>query len=292
MIMSAVLKGHRPLRPPGEQCIHLGLDDAMWMLMQRCWNTSPDTRPSANEIVEILSIRLASLAVEASDWDSTILTQLRPTLPTVPLTGLLDKLGVVHSSGLNSTAGIQSFDDDESSTPRPCDSLGLHATFWKLSTTMSGQDMDHMDAQATSLISPDRSQDSGMDVDSEVAYDSASSNGPGHPKCTGSADSFHDMNLRPETDGNEDLVIAAEYKPEETHPPQMEVTGDPNDSQNQHNDPNLQPDGVGQSLSVGPGKALAEEAEERALLPRLPTEIITTPEHGQQTEPPSIRQGL
>jgi hypothetical protein len=58
-IAAKVIRGERPFRPSdckpwGYNCKSLGLDDEMWALVEDCWNTNPDLRPTAREIVQRL----------------------------------------------------------------------------------------------------------------------------------------------------------------------------------------------------------------------------------------------
>ena len=50
----AVVRGERPEKP--SQAESLGLSDALWELVLSCWNESSATRPTAQELLDCLSI--------------------------------------------------------------------------------------------------------------------------------------------------------------------------------------------------------------------------------------------
>ena len=52
--MAVALNDRRPFRPP-EPAKRQGLSDEPWKLIERCWDTDPGARPSAEEIVEGIS---------------------------------------------------------------------------------------------------------------------------------------------------------------------------------------------------------------------------------------------
>ena len=47
--MLAIMQGRRPSRPT-----HPTFTDDLWMLMQRCWDHNPQSRPDASEALEVL----------------------------------------------------------------------------------------------------------------------------------------------------------------------------------------------------------------------------------------------
>ena len=72
-----VIEGGRPTRPPSSQLV-----DAFWALMEHCWSTDPDDRPSAESAVfrlkEISELNRSDVA--ASDWDDSFSRTLRSSL--------------------------------------------------------------------------------------------------------------------------------------------------------------------------------------------------------------------
>ena len=51
-VVVAVQKGERPKKPSNAKT--LGLSDALWGLVLRCWTKSPTTRPAAKELLRCL----------------------------------------------------------------------------------------------------------------------------------------------------------------------------------------------------------------------------------------------
>ena len=47
-VVRKVLDKERPRRPP--QASEYGMTDDLWKIVERCWDTTPDTRPSAAQI--------------------------------------------------------------------------------------------------------------------------------------------------------------------------------------------------------------------------------------------------
>lgn len=54
-VVLSVNKGERPSRP-SDGAAERGLTDALWQLMQRCWEESPDDRPTAGEVLRKLEV--------------------------------------------------------------------------------------------------------------------------------------------------------------------------------------------------------------------------------------------
>ena len=56
--MLEVKRGKRPLRPPHDLSSSRGLTDEVWKLMEECWASHPEDRPSAVQVVgSIRSLR-------------------------------------------------------------------------------------------------------------------------------------------------------------------------------------------------------------------------------------------
>jgi hypothetical protein len=65
-VVKAILSGTRPPRPP--PAVAKGPDEQVWNMIGRCWGVQPAQRPSAQEIVEILSSKVHPiLPVSGSD---------------------------------------------------------------------------------------------------------------------------------------------------------------------------------------------------------------------------------
>jgi serine/threonine protein kinase len=75
---NAAMRGERPTRPPPNICNVRGLDDRMWALTQRCWNEHPSERPTATEIVSIISGFPHHTAGHRpiDEWDDTLPSRL------------------------------------------------------------------------------------------------------------------------------------------------------------------------------------------------------------------------
>lgn len=57
-VVLALHKQQRPAKPSFEtadEAAALGFSDAVWEVMQRCWVCEPDARPSASELMPILT---------------------------------------------------------------------------------------------------------------------------------------------------------------------------------------------------------------------------------------------
>jgi len=61
-VISAVVSGKRPPRPPLEFDAARRLDDGMWDLISRCWAAIPAQRPSASMVAKILSNRVTGIS--------------------------------------------------------------------------------------------------------------------------------------------------------------------------------------------------------------------------------------
>ncbi|KAJ8083342.1 Rho guanine nucleotide exchange factor [Marasmius tenuissimus] len=66
-----VVQGKRPSKPKGAP----ELSDAMWALMNACWDATPSSRPTAGHVSERVT-EVASRAPPASDWSESLLTQV------------------------------------------------------------------------------------------------------------------------------------------------------------------------------------------------------------------------
>ncbi|KAF8218343.1 hypothetical protein K438DRAFT_1557721, partial [Mycena galopus ATCC 62051] len=84
-VMMKVAGGHRPPRP--KSCSGTPALDALWELMQNCWDEKPEMRPTASGIVK----RLAGPVIEAKttpfslDWDDQFTSKFRRSLQPQPL---------------------------------------------------------------------------------------------------------------------------------------------------------------------------------------------------------------
>ncbi|KAJ6598358.1 kinase-like domain-containing protein [Mycena vulgaris] len=81
-VMFKVLAGARPSRPTGTLLI-----DGLWDLLQACWQTIPDERPTGAQIVEWLTgpCIQAKASQATADWDETYSSKFRRSLQTQPL---------------------------------------------------------------------------------------------------------------------------------------------------------------------------------------------------------------
>ena len=52
MVILGVTAGKRPARPPHREV--LGLDDAMWNVVQQCWDANPQSRPTIKDVRSFL----------------------------------------------------------------------------------------------------------------------------------------------------------------------------------------------------------------------------------------------
>ena len=69
-----VVQGKRPSRPENAP----KLTDAMWALMESCWDTLPSSRPTADQVFkEILDIEASLSFSLAPDWDQSIFVPIR-----------------------------------------------------------------------------------------------------------------------------------------------------------------------------------------------------------------------
>jgi hypothetical protein len=73
------MRGQRPTRPSEDICLHRGLDDKRWELMQDCWLQKPSERPSATTVVERLSdlIHANDNSSGVEDWDTSFVQEIR-----------------------------------------------------------------------------------------------------------------------------------------------------------------------------------------------------------------------
>ncbi|KAJ7440169.1 kinase-like domain-containing protein [Mycena latifolia] len=77
-----VIAGQRPSRPESAPD-----DDALWMLVQDCWEQSSEKRPAIKKIVQrLLGPQIAAeTAQSATDWDETLSSRFRRSLQDSPL---------------------------------------------------------------------------------------------------------------------------------------------------------------------------------------------------------------
>ena len=81
-VMFQVISGKRPSRPsicePWEiACEDLGLDDETWAIIEDCWNTEPEKRPTAKEVGAFLSTKIGhtrSTRFQLNDLQNKVLT--------------------------------------------------------------------------------------------------------------------------------------------------------------------------------------------------------------------------
>ncbi|KAJ7882108.1 kinase-like domain-containing protein, partial [Mycena leptocephala] len=89
-VIKAVLDGIRPSRP--SSCSGTPLLDALWTLLQDCWEELPKKRPTAVQTVDRLMepVMQAKTIQSSADWDDTFTSRFRrsfmggPNLPSVP----------------------------------------------------------------------------------------------------------------------------------------------------------------------------------------------------------------
>ncbi|KAK7027406.1 hypothetical protein VNI00_015242 [Paramarasmius palmivorus] len=82
MVFLAVLRGKRPLRP-GLGTLH---SDALWTLMNDCWNSDPMARPTAEDILRRLPMPATDTA--PGDWDDRLFIEFHKN---VECTGMVDR---------------------------------------------------------------------------------------------------------------------------------------------------------------------------------------------------------
>ena len=85
----AIVTDRRPPRPSHEVCINVGLDDAIWDLMDLCWQRVPAKRPSARDVVQKLTLLSSARSPESltCDWDEAIMSRLCSSLGQDPFVG-------------------------------------------------------------------------------------------------------------------------------------------------------------------------------------------------------------
>ncbi|KAG6908710.1 hypothetical protein DXG01_003643 [Tephrocybe rancida] len=72
-VMLRVMQGERPSRPVkcenwGTPCIELGLSDALWQLIERCWAADAQKRPSMHSVVRKLPTRKGRSITDDSEY--------------------------------------------------------------------------------------------------------------------------------------------------------------------------------------------------------------------------------
>ena len=72
VIYRVTVEDRRPARPPSSR-----LSDSLWKLIEECWRTDPDDRPSPDLIVSRLVQLLGTDNIVANDWDDSFLRTLR-----------------------------------------------------------------------------------------------------------------------------------------------------------------------------------------------------------------------
>ncbi|KAJ7018999.1 kinase-like domain-containing protein [Mycena alexandri] len=76
-VAMTVIEGGRPSRP--SSCSGTSSLDALWNLLQNCWEEKPENRPTASQLVERLKgDDIKAMAAEStSDWDDTFTSKFR-----------------------------------------------------------------------------------------------------------------------------------------------------------------------------------------------------------------------
>ncbi|KAF7346673.1 Protein kinase domain-containing protein [Mycena sanguinolenta] len=86
-VIAAVLAGSRP--SPTAPFANNTASQAVWDLIQDCWQENPQMRPTAAQIVERLLIlpmqATATLCESTTDWDDTLTSKFRRSLYPQPL---------------------------------------------------------------------------------------------------------------------------------------------------------------------------------------------------------------
>ncbi|KAJ8083243.1 hypothetical protein PM082_009115 [Marasmius tenuissimus] len=73
----SVAQGKRPSRPEGAP----ELSNALWALMNTCWDAKPSSRPTAGHVLEkVKGISPKELTPLASDWSESLFTQVRDNI--------------------------------------------------------------------------------------------------------------------------------------------------------------------------------------------------------------------
>ncbi|KAJ6530243.1 kinase-like domain-containing protein, partial [Mycena capillaripes] len=84
-VMFSIIQGKRPARPMS--CSGTPALDALWELLQKCWDGIHDMRPAAPEIVKQLvgpGIR-ATTTSSTADWDDKFTSKFRRSFQALPL---------------------------------------------------------------------------------------------------------------------------------------------------------------------------------------------------------------
>jgi hypothetical protein len=50
-VISQSYQGRKPKRPDDAETIRKGLDEGLWLLLNRCWNNDPEKRPLIDEVI-------------------------------------------------------------------------------------------------------------------------------------------------------------------------------------------------------------------------------------------------
>ena len=65
-VIRKVMSGERPARPNGPEAV--GLSDAIWRVMKRCWRKDPSTRASVQDVLDgLLSANTEDGALDLGD---------------------------------------------------------------------------------------------------------------------------------------------------------------------------------------------------------------------------------
>ncbi|KAJ7822996.1 kinase-like domain-containing protein [Mycena olivaceomarginata] len=99
-VAMAVIEGRRPTHP--SSCSGTSSLDALWNLLQNCWEEKPENRPTASQLVERLKgDDIQAIAVESTlDWDDTFTSKFhRLFLGERPFPSVIEFERVVYGSG-------------------------------------------------------------------------------------------------------------------------------------------------------------------------------------------------
>jgi hypothetical protein len=89
-IILDVTRGKRPARPTPEIGAQYGLDDTLWRLIEACWATKPQRRPSATSAANLLRSCVIQTGDESThaapnaNWDHSFVGQFRSKLDEHP----------------------------------------------------------------------------------------------------------------------------------------------------------------------------------------------------------------
>ncbi|KAL0569149.1 Rho guanine nucleotide exchange factor [Marasmius crinis-equi] len=104
-VILAVMEKKQPLRPEG-------IPDAMWTLMQSCWDANPASRPTAGQVVdEIIGMHAPKSINTAPQWNESTFTQIWGNVdhqsPEIPSLNLQTKSNPIVTSVLSDRNAAQ-----------------------------------------------------------------------------------------------------------------------------------------------------------------------------------------